>query len=176
MRKATVLTVSVFLLVMLASSAVSQELMDKTYVGGSLGIWHGMGFSANFEKIFKEIEDLGILGFGAEAGFASKKTSYNWGGGEYGWKYTYIPIFGFISFHYKVNNPKLDPYARAGLGYVIVSASDYGDYTGQWGSATNSYVDFAGQAGIRYNVSPKIWLRAAVGTPWIASFGADMEL
>jgi len=174
MKKLTLLLV--VLSMILASSICGQDIMDKSYVGGSLGIWYGVGFSANFEKIFKEVEDLGVLGFGAEAGFATKKSSYNWYGGEYGWKYTYIPIFGFISFHYKLDNPKLDPYARAGLGYVIVSASEYGDYTGNWASATNSYFDFAGQAGIRYNVSPKIWLRAAVGTPWIASFGADIVL
>ncbi|MBN2415951.1 hypothetical protein JXO52_08915 [bacterium] len=177
MKKITTAIAVMLIALFVTSSAFGQaDIMNKTYVGGSLGIWYGLGFSANFEKIFNEIEDLGVIGFGAEVGYASRKVGYSWFGGDYGWKYTYIPIFVFGSFHYKLNNPKLDPYARLGLGYVIVSASEYGDYTGTWGTATDSYVSFSGQAGIRYLVSPGIWLRAAVGTPWIASIGADMTL
>jgi len=174
MKKIMVLVVIV-LLATFASSAISQDIVGKSYAGASLGIWYGVGFSANFEKVFKEIEDLGVIGAGVEAGFATRKLGYTYGGGDYGWKYTYIPIFGFLSFHYKLHNPKLDPYARVGLGYVIVGSSSYGTHSA-WGTASSSYVTFAGQAGIRYHISPKVWLRAAVGTPWIASFGADLEL
>ena len=164
MKKIMVLVVVVLLSTFCASSVFSQDIMGKTYAGASLGIWYGVGFSANFEKVFKEIEDLGVIGGGVEVGYATRTYWSDW-------KWTYIPIYGFMSFHYKLNNPKLDPYARVGLGYTIISASD-----NTFGSVGSSYVSFAGQAGIRYNISPKVWLRAAVGTPWVASFGADFEL
>jgi len=175
MKKITLL--ALLFAVLLNSSAFSQNLVGKSFAGVAIGSWYGLGFSASYEKIFKDIQDLGIVGGGVEVGYATRKYDYGyWGGGEYGWKYTYVPVFAFLSFHYKLNNPKLDPYARAGFGYVYVKASDYGTYSGTWGSASASYVSFAGQAGIRYQVSPKMWVRAAAGTPWVASIGIDAEL
>ena len=161
---------------LLTNSTFGQIAMGKTSVGGALGIWNGLAFSANFEHVFKEM-DVGFIGFGAEVGYASDKEEFPaYGGGTYGWNYTYIPILGFASFHYRLSNPKLDPYARLGLGYFIVSSSDFGTYTGLWGTATASYLGFFGQVGIRYAVSPTMWARAALGTPWILSFGVDIVI
>ncbi len=149
----------------------------SSYVGPAIGLWHEFGFSVNFEKTFKDIPDWnGMVGWGIEAGYASDKDEWRAYGIKWGWKYTYIPIFGFVSFHYKMSDSKLDPYARLGLGYVIVSASEIGHYEGLGYEATESYVDFSGQVGVRYKIGDKMWLRAALGTPWIVSAGVDFQL
>ncbi|MBN2356146.1 outer membrane beta-barrel protein [candidate division KSB1 bacterium] len=155
----------------------SAVAVGNTYIGPAIGLWENIGFSANFEKIFKDMPDWnGLLGWGVEAGYSSDKKEWSGYGYKWGWKYTYIPIYAFVSYHYKMTDPKLDPYARLGLGYVIVSASEIGDYEGYGYDATDSYVDFSGQIGVRYKIGDTMWLRAALGTPWIVSAGIDFQL
>ena len=159
--KVAVLLVVIFSILFVNSAFAQVEKGDK-YVGAALGIWWGIGFSGNFEYIFNEIQDVGFLGFGVEAGFSSR--------GDLGFTWNYIPVFGWASFHYTLKNSKLDPYARAGLGYVFVGGGD--DVFG----AHESYFAFAGQVGVRYAFSEKLLGRLALGTPWYVSFGVDLEL
>lgn len=174
MKKKMMIPLLIIISFLLTNSVFGQIAVGQTSVGGALGIWNGLAFSGNFEHVFKEM-DVGFIGVGAEIGFATDKDEWSLFGDTYGWKYTYIPILGFASFHYRLSNPKLDPYARLGLGYFIVSSSEFGDYTSIH-AATSSYLGFFGQVGIRYAVSPTMWARAALGTPWILSFGVDVVI
>ncbi|MDZ7261803.1 MAG: hypothetical protein ONB05_06835 [candidate division KSB1 bacterium] len=150
--------------------------IQQSYVGVAIGLWHGIGLSVNGERILKDLPEFnGLIGAGGEIGYAADKDEWKYWGEHYGWKYTYIPIFGFASFHYRLTNPKIDPYVRLGLGYVYVNSKAFGTYTGYWGEASSSYVGINGQVGVRYFVSPNLCARAALGTPWLLSVGADFK-
>lgn len=158
-----------------ASSAIGVKVGQKN-IGVSLGLWHGIGISINGEMILKDFQELnGVVGVGGEIGYASEKDEWSGFGYKYGWEYTYIPIFGFASFHYRLSDPKIDPYIRIGLGFVYISSNAYGTYSGVWGEANDSYIGIDGQVGVRYAVTPNLWARAAVGTPWILSLGIDFR-
>jgi hypothetical protein len=169
----------VLVLLILVASAFPAGLIapKQSYVGASLGLWYGVGFSVNYERILQEMPELqGYIGVGGEIGYAVNKDEWNYGYGAYGWKYTYVPFYVFASYHYKMEG-KLDPYVRFGLGYVYVNSSWYGgDYYGNNLSASSSYVGVSGQVGVRYAINPKMFVRAALGTPWIASVGLDFKL
>jgi hypothetical protein len=170
----------VFIVLLFAVSAAFPAGLiapKQSYAGASLGLWYGVGLSVGYEKILQEMPELqGYLGVGGEIGYASQKDTWY---GDTGWKYTYVPFFVFASYHYKMEG-KLDPYVRFGLGYVYVNSSWYG--TEDWGwyggkpSASSSYVGVSGQVGVRYAINPKMFVRAALGTPWIASLGIDFKL
>lgn len=148
--------------------------INQTYVGGAIGLWHGIGLSVNGERILKDLPEFnGLVGAGGEIGYASDQDELWWWGEPYGWKYTYIPIFGFASFHYRLTDPKIDPYVRLGLGFVYVSSKKFGTYTGYWPKSHSSYVGIDGQVGVRYFMGPNLCGRAALGTPWLLSVGID---
>lgn len=122
----------------------SQVRIDQNYAGVSLGLWHGTGFSVNAEKMIKELSKYnGLLGVGAEIGYANDRNERLWAGGNYGWEHTYIPAFVFLSFNYKISVPKLEPFARAGLGFVKVSGKVFGDFSDSDWAASDSYVSTA---------------------------------
>lgn len=176
MKNRSIYLAAILLMAMAVNSGFAQIKPGDSYAGGSIGLWAGIGVSVNYEQILKDIENLGVIGVGAEIGYATDKDEWSFLGDGYGWKYTYIPIFAFASFHYRLKNPKVDPFARLGLGYVYVNSKAFGESGGSDFSAAGSYFGFAGQLGIRYAASPNVWLKAAVGTPWIASVGADVTL
>ena len=139
-------------------------------IGVSLGLWHGIGLSVSGEMILKEFPEIyGVIGVGGEIGYASYERKVL---SVPIWDETYIPIFGFASYHYKFSDPRIDPYIRIGLGFVYVSASNISGYAGSIESRS-SYIDISGQIGARYALTPKLWARGALGTPWILSVGID---
>lgn len=157
------------------SSAMGVKVGQKN-IGGSIGLWHGIGFSINGEMILKDFQELnGVVGVGGEIGYASNKAELSYFGFKYGWDYTYIPIFGFASFHYRFSDPKIDPYIRIGLGFVYVNSKEFGS-AGTYGKPDDSYIGIDGQVGVRYALTPNLWARAAAGTPWILSVGVDFML
>ncbi len=161
-----------------SGAASAQVNIGDFYIGPAIGFWHEIGFSLSAEKIMLKVEDWsGIIGFGAEVGYSSYREDY---GGYYHhdwyWDYTYIPIFVFASYHYKMKDKRFDPYGRLGFGYVNVSWDWSGDDDWAGDGPSDSYMTFSAQAGIRYAVSDKICLRAAVGTPWVGSIGVDFKL
>ena len=157
------------------SSAYGVKVRQNN-LGASFGLWHGIAFSIYGERTFKELPEFnGIIGLGGEIGYASDSDEWKGYGYKYGWKYTYIPIFAFISFHYLLSDPKIDPYVRAGLGFVYVSSKAYGTFLYDW-DETSSYVGIDGQVGIRYALSPNLWVRASAGVPWILSAGIDFRI
>lgn len=153
--------------------------IGDVYVGPSVGFWHKIGFSVGGEKIMLKVEDWsGIIGFGAEIGYSSFDENYGYYGYDnWYWSYTYVPVFLFASYHYQMKDKRFDPYARLGFGYVYVSWKWHGDE--DWGHGygpNDSYLTIAGQVGIRYALSDKMALRAALGTPWVGSIGLDYKL
>lgn len=148
--------------------------------GVALGIWNTIGVSVNVEKIMDRVvlEDFminGTWGVGAELGYERHKVEYNWFGSPYGWKYTYIPVFVFASYHHILENPKYDPFVKLGLGYVYVKATEFGTYSSGLNSH-DSYIDLVSQIGVRYKINEKMALVGTLGHPWTAGLGIDITL
>jgi hypothetical protein len=76
----------------------------------------------------------------------------------YRWKYTYITIAGRGSYHYPIENEKLDLYGGVDLGYNIVSSKYDGDVAGRLyaASASGSYMFFGVHVGGRYYFSQSL--------------------
>jgi opacity protein-like surface antigen len=168
MKNRIFLAILIIVLLLSVSSSFGQVKVGDKYVGAALGLWNGIGFSVNGEFILKDLPNLGTIGAGVELGYASDKIVY--------YSNTYIPLFAFGSFHYRLESmPKLDLYARLGLGFVIVSSSYKGPVGFDFGGSS-SYLGFAGQVGARYAVTEKIWVRAGGGIPYLLFFGVDLSL
>lgn len=75
-----------------------------------------------------DVEGLN-LGVGGYIGYASARYEASWYGGSYGWDYTNFILGARGSLHYPAVE-KLDTYAGFMLGYRIVSAKEFGDWSG----------------------------------------------
>jgi hypothetical protein len=129
-------------------------------VGAVIGIG-GIGsasasFGGRFEKIFKELPDLGggLLGIGVSADY----YSYSY----FGYSVSWIPIGATANYHFKLDNKKFDPFLGAGLGFQLVSCSGSGTL-GNLGCGYSSGVYFIGRAGARYFLTDKLAAYADVG-------------
>lgn len=136
-----------------------------TDIGPAIGLG-GIGnasatFGGRFEHAIKPLPDLGNGTLGIEASF----DYYSWGDNfaSYSWNYRYIPIGVTANYHFKVSDPKWDPFLGAGLGYNIVSCSYDGPGTASIGCGYSSGLYFIGRAGGRYFFSPKMAAYADVG-------------
>ena len=135
-----------------------------TDVGPVIGIGGINGASASFggrfEHAIKPLPDLGNGTLGIQAAFDYYSWSANFTG--YGWSYKYIPIGVTANYHFKLDEPKIDPFIGAGLGYNIVSCSG----TGSFGTVSCGYSSglyFIGRVGARYFFAPKMALYADAG-------------
>ncbi len=146
-----------------ASATELHAQVSKSYtdVGAVIGIG-GIGsasasFGGRFEKIFKELPDLGggLLGIGISADY----YSYNFGSG---YSLSYIPIGATANYHFKLDYKKLDPFIGAGLGFQIVNCSGSG-FGGLGCGGYNSAVYFIGRAGARYFLTDKVAVYGDVG-------------
>jgi outer membrane protein W len=127
-------------------------------VGGINGA--SASFGGRFEHAIKPLPDLGNGTLGIEAAF----DYYSWGQDfvGYSWSYKYIPIGVTANYHFKLDEPKIDPFIGAGLGYNIVSCSG----TGAFGSVSCGYSSglyFIGRVGARYFFAPKMAFYADAG-------------
>jgi hypothetical protein len=129
-----------------------------TDIGPALGLG-GIGdasvsFGGRFEHGFKTLPDManGILGI--EASF----DYYSWSNRFYNWKY--IPIGVTVNYHFKLDEPKFDPFIGAGLGYKVITC----DYAGSgFSGCSDNSVYFIGRLGARYFFAPKMAAYADVG-------------
>ena len=170
-RHGSVLALAAAALAMAAVPAAAQMKggaanfsMGYTDVGPVVGIG-GIGsasasFGGRFEHAIKPLPDLGNGTLGIQAAF----DYYSWGQDfvGYSWSYKYIPIGVTANYHFKLDEPKIDPFIGAGLGYNIVSCSG----TGAFGSFTCGYssgIYFIGRVGARYFFAPKMALYADAG-------------
>ena len=131
-----------------------------TDIGPVVGVGGINGASASFggraEHAIKALPDMGNGVLGIEAGF----DYYSWSNSFYSYKY--IPIGVTANYHFKLDEPKIDPFIGAGLGYNIVSCSG----TGAFGTVDCGYssgIYFIGRVGARYFFAPKMSLYADAG-------------
>jgi hypothetical protein len=157
----------------LATAAASAAAQAKgggfspgyTDIGAVVGIGGLNGASASFggrfEHAIKSLPDLGNGTLSIQAGAEWYSWSYNPVPG-YSWSVSYIPIFGTLNYHFKLDDPKWDPFIGAGLGYYIVNCSSSGvGFNGACSFSSSLY--FVGRAGGRYFFNPKMALYADVG-------------
>ena len=122
-----------------------------TDIGPAIGLGNVGGASASFggrfERAIKPLPEMnnGILGI--EASF----DYYSWSTPFYSWKY--IPIGVTANYHFKLDDPKIDPFIGLGLGYRLITC----DFSGSGVDAcSNSAIYAIGRAGARYFFSPKM--------------------
>jgi hypothetical protein len=156
--------VAVLVSVALAMPATAQDGFKTGYmdIGPTLGLGNvgsaSAAFGGRWEKAIKPLPDFG----GGMLGIQVGATYYSWSspgfGGNYG--YTYIPIGVTGNYHFKMENPKLDPFVGLGLGYRIITC-DFPSAVP--GACSSSAIYFIGRAGGRYFFSPKMAAYADVG-------------
>lgn len=164
MRRSFARKAAAMLAVLAAStfSATSASAQAKGGIGGfgvgytDIGPAIGLGgigsasasFGGRFEHGLKALPDMGNGTLGIEASF----DYYHWSSGFYSW--SYIPIGVTANYHFKVSEPKFDPFIGAGLGYQVINC----DWTGSGGTSlcSNSSLYFIGRAGARYFFQPNM--------------------
>jgi hypothetical protein len=129
-----------------------------TDVGPVIGIG-GIGsasasFGGRFEHAIKALPDMGNGMLGVEAGF----DYYSWSNSFYSYKY--IPIGVTANYHFKLDEPKIDPFIGLGLGYQMITC----DVHGLGNVCESSAVYFIGRAGARYFFTPKTAAYVDAGT------------
>lgn len=142
-----------------------------TDIGPVLGIGGLNGASASFggrfEHAIKQLPELGngILGIQVAADYYSWSSNFAGSGFNYTSSIKYIPIGVTGNYHFKLDEPKIDPFVGLGLGYHIVTCS----YSSSVGSGFNgncgysNALYFIGRAGARYFFSPKMALYGDIG-------------
>jgi len=128
---------------------------------GAYGGTSGIAFSGGYENAVHENVSIGGL-----VGYSSSSDEYNYYGGSYGWKYTYILIGVRGAYHIDlIKDPKIDTYGGIILGYNIVSATETGSRISGYGSysASASYMLFGAFIGGRYYFSPKLAAQVELG-------------
>lgn len=136
--------------------------MGYTDIGPTVGLGNLGGASASiggrFEHAIKALPDLGNGMLGIQAGVEYYSWSGGTGLGSYSWKY--IPIGVTANYHFKLDEPKIDPFVGLGLGYQIITCDAPGL---PGGYCSNSAVYFIGRAGARYFFNPKMAAYGDVG-------------
>ena len=90
--------------------------MGYTDIGPVVGLG-GIGgasasFGGRFEHAIKPLPDLGNGMLGIQAAFDYYSWSTDFTG--YSWSYKYIPIGVTANYHFKLDEPKIDPFVGAG--------------------------------------------------------------
>jgi hypothetical protein len=160
MRKLLALAASA---VLLAGASTAQAQLAKGYtdISAVLGLGNigdaGLAPGARYEKVIKDLPDLGngTLGIMVGANYYSWSAKYI----STSFSYKYIPIGATANYHFKLTNKKLDAFIGAGLGYQIISC----DYSGVGDICSNSALYFIGRVGGRYFFTPKTALYADAG-------------
>jgi hypothetical protein len=136
--------------------------MGYTDIGAVIGVG-GVGsasasFGGRFEHAIKALPDLGNGMLGIQAAFDYYSWSGGTGLGTYSWKY--IPIGVTANYHFRVSEPKIDPFVGLGLGYQYITCDAPGLGSGY---CSSSAIYFIGRAGARYFFSPKMVVYGDVG-------------
>ena len=129
-----------------------------TDIGPVIGLGNlgeaSVSFGGRFERGIKALPTLGNGMLGIQVG----AQYYSWSSG--GYSIRWIPIGVTANYHFKLDEPKIDPFAGLGLGYTSVSCSFSG--TGSC-SAYDSEIYLIARAGVRYFFSPSMALYGDVG-------------
>ena len=169
-RKASAMLAVVAAMTFSAQSAGAQAKsapgffgVGYTDIGPALGIG-GIGeasasFGGRFEHAFKNLPDMGNGILGIEASFDYYSYSVP------AFSYSDIPIGVTANYHFKVSEPKWDPFIGAGLGYQIISC-DYKGVIDEGCADSGIYPIIRG--GVRYFFKPNMAGYADAG----AGYGA----
>jgi hypothetical protein len=136
-------------------------------VGAVIGLGGLNGASASFggrfEHAIKNLPEFGngVLGIQAAFDYYSWSDDFNGAGFGYSWSYKYIPIGVTANYHFKLDEPKIDPFVGLGLGYNIVSCNVSGTFNGDCGYSSGIYA--IARAGARYFFSPSMAAYGDVG-------------
>jgi len=162
-RHLSKMVVAIGCLAMAAQTAAAQA--KSTYfstgytdIGPTVGIGNlgsaSASFGGRFEHAIKPLPDMGNGMLGIQVG----AEYYSWSNPFF--SYTYIPIGVTANYHFKLDEPKFDPFVGLGLGYQLISC----DFKGSGiDSCSNSAVYFIGRAGARYFFSPTMAAYADAG-------------
>jgi hypothetical protein len=141
-----------------AKGAAGAFSVGYTDIGPTLGLGGINGASASFggrfEHGFKALPNFanGTLGIGVSADYYSFSNSV--------FSYKYIPVGVTANYHFKLDDPKIDPFIGAGLGYQIITC----DVSGVSNiGCSNSAIYFIGHLGARYFIAPSMAAYADVG-------------
>ncbi len=150
--------------VALPNMASAQDQILKvgyTDIGAVIGLGNigdaGMAIGGRFERVFKDMPDMGggTLGFGVSADVYSYST--------FGASWRYLPIGATVNYHFNLENKKIVPFVGAGLGYQVVSCN-VETVIGNFGCGNvGSSLYFYGRAGGRYFLSDKMSAYADLG-------------
>jgi hypothetical protein len=123
-----------------------------TDVGPAIGLG-GIGnasasFGGRFEHAVKALPDMGNGILGIEASF----DYYSWNAGQYRW--SYMPIGVTANYHFRLTEPKFDPFLGLGLGYQTINCRYSGILAND--GCVNSGLYFIGRAGARWFFQPNL--------------------
>ena len=166
MIKKLVGTLAVVALIAAPTREVSAQIAKGyTDVGAVVGLGGigsaGLSFGGRFERIFKELPDLGngLLGIGVSADYYSYGDNF----GAFKSSFTYIPIGATANYHFKLENKKFDAFVGAGLGYYVISCDYPGSTTVFDPCSGLSSIYFIGRVGGRYFYKPNMAVYADAG-------------
>jgi opacity protein-like surface antigen len=169
MRKLSAVVTALACIAAASTSAAAQAKgsgsvgVGYTDIGPTIGLGGLNGASASFggrfEHVFKDLPDLGNGKLGIQASF----NYYSWSSnaGNFNFSYRYIPIGVTANYHFKLDEPKIDPFVGLGLGYNIVNCS----YSGSTSNACaySSGVYLIARAGARYFFAPNMAVYGDIG-------------
>ena len=164
----TIVTMILVISALLVSASNAQSKKGESIISAGLGLGYpGAYGTAGMPPIFVSF-DHAVAPRISAGGIASFSTSsYEWGGVDYKWKYTYIFIGGRGAYHFGEHIQGLknaDLYGGLTLGYHVVSAKfDGRDEHLHPYSAGGSYFGFGIFVGGRYFFSPKWAATAELG-------------
>jgi hypothetical protein len=132
--------------------------MGYTDIGPTVGLGNignaNLSIGGRFEHAIKPLPDLANGMLGIEASF----DYYSYSNAFYSVKY--IPLGVTANYHFKLDDPKIDPFVGLGLGYQIINCSFEGSSTT---GCNNSALYFIGRLGARYFFAPNMSVYGDVG-------------
>lgn len=125
-------------------------------VGGA-----NMAIGGRFEHALQTLPSMGNGILGIEVG--ADYYSWSYAAFSYSWSVKYLPIGVTANYHFRVTEPKLDPFVGLGLGYDVVSCSFSGPGSAGGGCGYDSGIYLIARGGLRYFFSPSMALYGDVG-------------
>jgi len=155
-------------LVAQSASAQGREAPDfhvgYTDIGPVLGLGSvggaNMAIGGRFEHALQNLPSMGNGILGIEVG--ADYYSWSYAAFAYSWSVKYLPIGVTANYHFRVTEPKLDPFVGLGLGYDVVSCSFSGPSNAN-GCGYDSGIYLIARGGLRYFLSPGMALYGDVG-------------
>jgi hypothetical protein len=128
----------------------------------------GMSFGGRFEHGIQTLPSMGNGMLGVEASVDYHSASYDYGFGTFNGNSSFTEFFVGVTanYHFKLDDPRWDPFVGLGLGYRSFSCTAGNSITGFSGDLCGGYgtgVFPIGRVGGRYFFSPKMAAYADAG-------------